>query len=325
MPSPTSAKSAKTVKAAGKSSSSRQRGGKNPLQKKRQVPWLAIGAVVVVLALVGVLAYSLVPKYIDKADLEKFTPSAEKKDPSDQIEGVTKKDYPAGLHVTEPQRVAYDQSPPFGGPHDQAWANCTGVVYSKPIRLENAVHSLEHGAVWVTYNPDKVDSAGIDSLKQKVEGKQQTMMSPYPGLPSAISLQSWGHELKLDNVDDKRVNQFLTALRGNPYAYPEVGASCSNPSFDANNPLPYDPTPPGPDAVPMDGKGLQPDLSELGGGSGLPGGMPGLPGGMPGLPGGMPGLPGGLPGVPGVPSLPGAGGIELPTQPAPGQQPAAGQ
>jgi hypothetical protein len=321
MPSSTSAKSAKAVQAAGKSSSSRKGGGKSPLKKKRQVPWLAVGAAAVVIALVGVLAYSLVPRYLDKADLEKYTPSAQRKDPSDQIEGVIKKDYPAGLHVAGTQRVAYDQSPPFGGPHDAAWANCTGVVYSKPIRVENAVHSLEHGAVWITYNPDKVDAAGIDTLKQKVEGKQQTLMSPYPGLTSAISLESWGHRLNLDSADDKRVNQFLTALRANPYTYPEVGASCSNPSFDANNPLPFDPTPPGPNAVPMDGKGLSQDQTELSGG------MPGLPGGIPGIPGvpGQPGAPG-QPGVPALPGVPGLPGAELPTQPAPGQpQPPAGQ
>ena len=301
MPSSTSAKSAKAVRAAGKVSPSRKKdGGKVPMGKgplkKRQIPWLVIGAAVVIVALIGALAFSLVPKYRDKAELEKYTPTAQKKDPSDQIPGVTKKEYPAGLHVAGTQRVAYDQTPPFGGPHDQAWANCMGIVYSKPIRVENAVHSLEHGAVWITYNPDKVDAAGIDTLKQKVVGKGYTLMSPFPGLQSAVSLQSWGHQLKLDSADDKRINQFITALRENSYGvYPEVGASCSNPTFDAENPLPYDPAPPGPDAVPMDGKGLQQDQTELSGG-GMPGGLPGMPD------------------IPGVPSIPG-----VPTQPAEGQ------
>ncbi|MFI6363580.1 DUF3105 domain-containing protein [Nocardia sp. NPDC050630] len=302
MPSSTSAKSAKAVRAAGKVAPSRKKGGgkvpmgKGPL-KKRQIPWLVIGAALAIVALIGALAFSLVPKYRDKAELEKYTPSAQKKDPSDQIAGVTKKDYPAGLHVSGTQRVAYDQAPPFGGPHDQVWANCMGVVYNKPIRVENAVHSLEHGAVWIAYNPDKVDAAGIDTLKQKVEGKPFTLMSPFPGLASAISLQSWGHQLKLDSADDKRVNQFITALRENQYAYPEVGASCSNPAFDANNPTPYDPTPPGPDAVPMDGKGLSQDQTELGGAAG---GLPGMPS---------------IPGVPNIPGLP----TGIPTQPTEGQ------
>lgn len=306
MPSSPSAKSAKAAKAAAKLSSPRKRGGRGQLPKKnRQIPWLAIGAAVVIIALIGALAYSLVPKYREKAELDKYTPSAQKKDPSDGIAGVVKKEYPAGLHIGSNQRVAYDQAPPFGGPHDQSWATCTGVVYTKPIRVENAVHSLEHGAVWITYNPDKVNADGIATLKAKVEGKPYTMMSPYPGLDSAVSLQSWGHQLKLDSPDDKRVGQFITALRLNNYTYPEVGADCSTIVFDTDNPPPFDPTPPGPDAVPMDGKGLQPDQTELGG---MPGGLPGVPG--------VPGLPG-LPGVPGAP---------VPVQPAPAQPaPAAGQ
>ncbi|MGN2641357.1 DUF3105 domain-containing protein [Nocardia takedensis] len=286
MPSSNSAsKSAKAVRAAGKTSPSAKKGGggKGKLPGNRQIPWLAIGAAAVIVALIGALAYSLVPKYREQAELDKYTPSAQKQDPSDQIEGVLKVDYAqgAGKHVSADQRVAYDRTPAFGGPHDSAWAACTGVVYSKPIRTENAVHSLEHGAVWIAYNPDKVDASGVETLSKKVDGKAYTLMSPYPGLDKAISLQSWGHQLKLDSPDDKRINQFITALRQNPYAYPEVGADCSNPYFDRDNPAPFDASPPGPNAVPMDGSGLATDASELGGGTG---GIPGMPGGIPGVP-----------------------------------------
>ncbi|MEU8897134.1 DUF3105 domain-containing protein [Nocardia sp. NPDC048505] len=291
MPSSKSAsKSAKAVRAAGKASPSlRKGGGKGQLRQKRQIPWLAIGAAAVIIALVGALAYSLVPKYREQAELDKYTPSAENKDPSDQIPGVVKKDFAqgAGKHIAAGQRVAYDTTPAFGGPHDSSWAACTGVVYSKPIRTENAVHSLEHGAVWITYNPDKVDASGLDALKSKVEGKQYTMLSPYPGLDSAVSLQSWGHQLKLDDPSDKRVGQFITALRQNAYGvYPEIGADCSNPYFDRDNPAPFDPTPPGPDAVPVDGSGIATDPAELG--------QPSIPG--------VPNIPG-LPAVPTAPAV----------------------
>ncbi|WP_405179843.1 DUF3105 domain-containing protein [Nocardia sp. NBC_01377] len=290
MSSSNASKSAKAVRAAGKGSPSLKKGGggKSRLPGKRQIPWMAIGGAVVIIALIGALAYSLVPKYRDQADLEKFTPSAQKKDPSDQIAGVLKKDYAqgAGKHVEPTQRVAYDQTPPFGGPHDSAWAACTGVVYGKAIRSENAVHSLEHGAVWIAYNPDKVDAAGVATLSKKVEGKAYTLMSPYPGLDKAISLQSWGHQLKLDSPDDKRINQFITALRQNPYGvYPEVGADCSNPYFDRENPSPFDPSPVGPGAVPMDGSGIVTDPAELSGSGGVPA-MPNIPG-VPTLPTGL--------------------------------------
>ncbi|HLS76578.1 MAG TPA: DUF3105 domain-containing protein [Nocardia sp.] len=268
-------KSAKAVRAAGKTSSPRSAGGgKGGLPGKRQIPWMTIGAAAIIIALVGALAYSLVPKYREQAALEKFTPSAENQDPSLDIEGIVTVDYSktTGKHVKPTERVGYDRTPPFGGSHDSEWADCTGTVYSKPMRNENAVHSLEHGAVWIAYNPDKVDNAAVDTLKGKVEGKAYTFMSPYPDLDAAVSLQSWGHQLKLDSADDERIGQFITALRQNPYTHPEVGGSCSNPMFDRDNPTPFDPTPPGPDAKAVDGSDVDTDPT-----AGLGGMIPGVP------------------------------------------------
>ncbi|MFC9998033.1 DUF3105 domain-containing protein [Nocardia sp. NPDC127526] len=300
MPSRTSAKSAKAIKAAGKSAPSTRKGSGGKLPTKRNIPWLTIGAVVVIVGLIGGIAWYLVPKYHEKQEL---------KNPSAYIDGIVKKDYEAGLHVAATQRVAYDQVPAFGGPHDSSWAACTGVVYDKAIRSENAVHSLEHGAVWITYNPDKVDAASIDTLKKKVDGQPYTLMSPYPGLDKPISLQAWGHQLKLDSATDSRVDQFIKDLRLNSNTYPEVGASCANPTFDTANPPAFDPSAPGPDAVPMNGKGASQDQSELGGGI-SPGTIPGL-GGL----GGLTEMPGGVPQIP----VPTEGAEQPAQQPAPGQ------
>ncbi|NKR29209.1 DUF3105 domain-containing protein [Rhodococcus hoagii] len=272
----TGAKSAKAIKAAKKKQGgvpAAKRGG----GASRQVPWLTIGAVVAVVALIGVLAVNIFPKYQDQQAVAKFTPSESNQDPSSSIDGVVKVDYPAGVHVESTQRVAYDQTPPFGGPHDSVWATCTGTVYADPIRTENAVHSLEHGAVWITYNPDTIDDAQRKQLEERASSRDGYMlMSPYPGLDSPISLQSWGHQLKVDSADDERIDQFIKALRLNRYAYPEVGASCSTipGSFDPANPPPFDASAPGPDAVPMDGGGITPDASETGGVAGLPSGLP---------------------------------------------------
>ncbi|MER7009977.1 DUF3105 domain-containing protein [Saccharopolyspora sp. NPDC000359] len=245
---------------------------------QRQVPWMLISGVTVVAVFAAVVFGFAFFRYSETADMrqaqaeaekaaEPFKPSPENPDPSKNIPGVTIVDYPGQMHVTPLQRVAYDQSPPFGGPHDGIWADCTGVVYPEPVRTENMVHSLEHGAVWIAYNPDKVDEAGVERLKVRAEGKQYTMMSPYPGLDSPISLQSWGHQLKVDSVDDPRIDQFITALRlNNNGVYPEIGGACqSNPStFDTNNPPKFDPTPPGPDAVTMDGRGSAQATGEMG-------------------------------------------------------------
>jgi hypothetical protein len=243
----------------------------------RQIPWMTIGAVAVIIAIIAGLAVYLVPKYLDQREVEKFAPSASNPDPSDKIDGVTKIYYPAGQHVQPTQRVAYDQSPPFGGPHDAVWAACTGIVYPNQLRTENAVHALEHGAVWIAYNPDTIAAGDLDTLKDKVDGEPYMLMSPYAGLDKPISLQSWGHQLKLDSAGDKRIDQFIEALRQNSNsgvypgqpdatAYPEVGASCSAtpPSFDPNNPPPADVGPLPADAIPMDGTGTTPAAEESG-------------------------------------------------------------
>ncbi|HEY0500422.1 MAG TPA: DUF3105 domain-containing protein [Kutzneria sp.] len=243
---------------------------------KKGKPWGTIIAVLVVLVLaVGVFGYAFMQiseKNAAQAALAQWQPSDTNKDPSTKIAGVVVKDYKSGQHVQPTQRVAYDQSPPFGGPHDGFWADCDGIVYANAVRSENMVHALEHGSVWIAYNPDKVKGADLDKLKLKVTGKQFMMLSPYPGLDKAISLQSWGHQLKLDSASDERIDEFISALRTNQYEYPEVGASCDalGPGqFDPNNPPPFDPSKPGPDAVPMTGTGAQDATNEQ-----QPGGTP---------------------------------------------------
>lgn len=192
-----------------------------------------------------------------RAVADVWTPSAENPDPSTAIADVQVIAYAGMLHVGAGQRVAYDLAPPAGGPHDAIWAACNGAVYDEAIRSENAVHSLEHGAVWIAYNPDELDAGQIGSLEAFVSGQPYLFISPYPGLDRALSMQSWGHQLKLDDPADVRIGQFINALRANPYTTPEVGATCSAVpgAFDQDNPPLLDLAPVGPDAVEMDGKG----------------------------------------------------------------------
>jgi hypothetical protein len=238
------AKSAKSIKAA-----------RSAAAVKKPKPWGTVAIIVALVALAGVVfGYAYVK--IDAATAWK--PSDSNQDPSKDIPGIVKVDYQGAQHVTAAQRVAYDQSPPFGGPHDSVWASCEGIVYDKAVRSENMVHMLEHGAVWVAYNPDLVKGGDLDVLKGKVAGQDFIALSPYPGLDKPFSLQSWGHQLKLDNVNDERVDQFIQSLKRNDYQYPEPGARCdAGPEFDPSNPPPFDPTPPPADAVKMDGSGAQ--------------------------------------------------------------------
>lgn len=180
-----------------------------------------------------------------------FTPSDDNEDPAKNIDGVTVTPYKGGVHAEDGQRVAYTKAPPDGGRHAPVWANCTGAVYSAPVRNEQMVHALEHGAVWIAYNPE--DVTDVQPLAKRVEGTPYMMLSPYPGLDAPISLQSWGHQLKLDDADDPRIDQFIEALRENPYTTPEPGARCDSQDtgFDPASPPPFEAAPPGPDAAPV--------------------------------------------------------------------------
>jgi hypothetical protein len=103
------------------------------------------------------------------------------------------------------------------------------------------VHSLEHGAVWIAYHPERISGDALQALIRRVQGQPYTMLSPYPDLPVPISLQAWGHQLWVDDAGDQRIDQFLQGLRANPYTSPEPGSPCeAYPGmFDASNPPPF--------------------------------------------------------------------------------------
>lgn len=127
-------------------------------------------------------------------------------------------------HVETP--VKYEMNPPVGGDHNPRWMNCNGDVYKNPIPEINAVHSLEHGAVWVTYN-DKAAPADVEKLAASVAKRPYTLMSPVKEQSGAIMLSAWGKQLTVDSADDARVAAFFTKYVQGPQT-PEPGAACTN-------------------------------------------------------------------------------------------------
>ncbi|GAA3640902.1 DUF3105 domain-containing protein [Microbacterium awajiense] len=119
--------------------------------------------------------------------------------------------------------VEYEQSPPAGGPHNAVWLNCG--VYNQPVPNENAVHSMEHGAVWVTYNPDEIAGAELATLNGYLPSTY-VILSPFEGLDAPIVLSNWNNQLKVDSADDPRISQFLEEYWRSQNA-PEPGAACT--------------------------------------------------------------------------------------------------
>jgi hypothetical protein len=118
--------------------------------------------------------------------------------------------------------VDYAMSPPAGGPHNGVWLNCG--IYGEPVPNENAVHDLEHGAVWITYAPD-LPQSDIDKLKAKTPSTY-AVLSPYTDLDAPIAISAWGAQLKLTDPDDPALQAFIDRYWRAADA-PEPGAPCT--------------------------------------------------------------------------------------------------
>lgn len=140
----------------------------------------------------------------------------------------------AGLVQSPRQLSGHDDSvvfafadyplPPMGGTHYSIWQNCG--VYDEPVQTGNVIHSLEHGAAWITYQPD-LPADQVEQLRDRVEGSTFLLLSPYPELQSPIVLTAWGVQLEVDDADDGRIDQFISRFRLGPRT-PEPGAACNS-------------------------------------------------------------------------------------------------
>lgn len=148
------------------------------------------------------------------------------------------KSHPGALqHTHVPGPVKYVVTPPVGGPHNGIWMNAG--VYTKPVPTERAVHSLEHGAVWITYRPSLPASqvrklvafVGRQSMVAEQEqtgsdANRYVDLSPWTSnaLPSPIVISSWGHQLRVSSPSDPRLQKFVDTFRNNKTYTPEYGA-----------------------------------------------------------------------------------------------------
>ncbi|KOX18352.1 hypothetical protein ADL05_07060 [Nocardiopsis sp. NRRL B-16309] len=143
---------------------------------------------------------------------------------SRNISGVEEYTVGSYAHVDVGQQVDYEQSPPVGGDHWAYWQNCG--VYDQALTNEFAVHSLEHGAVWITYEPG-LPQDEIDALNSLYSPGDYLVISPFEGeMDAPIVASSWGRQVTADTADDQDLTRFAQLYeRGQDV--PEPGASCS--------------------------------------------------------------------------------------------------
>jgi hypothetical protein len=114
--------------------------------------------------------------------------------------------------------------PPAGGIHYGAWQNCG--VYREPVETGYALHSLEHGAVWITYN-EQLSESDITRLEGLASGRSHILVSPYPSQRSPVVLTAWGVQLEANSANDRRIPDFIDRYLQGPLT-PERGGSCAN-------------------------------------------------------------------------------------------------
>lgn len=166
---------------------------------------------ITMLALIGVLGTIALVRPAPAQDVG--TPAA------GQIDGLETFEDVSTDHTEE--TVDYDQDPPAGGPHNPVWQNCG--FYKESVRNEHAVHSQEHGAVWVTYGADLAEE-DLARLRRLADRNDYLLVSPYPALPAPLVASAWGARVELEGVDDPRLRDFVRQFAEQG---PEPGAPCT--------------------------------------------------------------------------------------------------
>lgn len=139
----------------------------------------------------------------------------------DWLKDVTQEENIGGLHTVTP--ITYKAKPPMGGPHHPTWQNCG--VFSEPVGDTHAVHSLEHGAVWITYKPEALDADGLAGLVDVAERNKYVILSPYPEQDAPIVLTAWNNQLRIEEPTDDRIKKFVLHF-AKALTAPEPGAPC---------------------------------------------------------------------------------------------------
>lgn len=151
----------------------------------------------------------------------------------EQVQGLTGVTSYADLshdHVAGP--VDYPQTPPVGGAHwppqtgsTYGWQRCA--VYAEPVVDEFAVHSLEHGAVWLSHRPGAAPE-DVQALVALTEvDPAYVLVSPVPDQPAPFMATAWGLQLTADTATDPRLRVFTETYAAGGQGG-EKGADCEN-------------------------------------------------------------------------------------------------
>jgi hypothetical protein len=133
---------------------------------------------------------------------------------------------PDAHHATGPIDYSAYSNPPSYGPHHSriGLGNDPGApiqptgVYTTELDDADVVHNLEHGHVWLTYDPEQVSEDDVDKLRALVEtfgGRGQgIILSPRSANDDPIAVVSWAHLQTFNSLDLVSISNFIITNRG---------------------------------------------------------------------------------------------------------------
>jgi hypothetical protein len=203
-------------------------GGGGPRTGGIQQRWIALGVVIVVVALIlGARAAGV----FDPPVASNIDPNASQYDVAGQTIGEHKADIGA-THVTTGQKVNYPSLPPTSGDHWAApAAPAPWGVKTSWLPWEVSTHNLEHGGIVILYasdlTTDQVTFLRGVVRQLNVAGYGKIVLEPWPDMPkeSKVILTAWNWILRLPNVDQTQIVKFTRAHHGGAGEAPEANVS----------------------------------------------------------------------------------------------------
>ncbi|HSM82249.1 MAG TPA: DUF3105 domain-containing protein [Nodosilinea sp.] len=117
-------------------------------------------------------------------------------------------------HVAPGQPVNYDSDFPTSGPHDPN--PVLPGFYSQEQRLEELVHSIEHGNIVIYI--DQPGQLAVDTLTAWASDFpgywDGLVVVPKPGLGQEVVLTAWNHKLRLPEFEPQAAAAFIDVYRG---------------------------------------------------------------------------------------------------------------
>lgn len=113
-------------------------------------------------------------------------------------------------HVPAGTSVDYQTNPPTSGSH-LAEAEKWG-IFSNEIDDMAAVHSMEHGGIWISYKDISQEEIVILEEVGK-QNSQSTVVSPRSGNDSKIVIASWGKMVKLETAEKALIQKYIDTYK----------------------------------------------------------------------------------------------------------------